>query len=77
MPPTGAGPKTYSPLQHLFPQHVKLERLYLETKWANLIPYQKTADLLHDVLPLREKLSGTTSQQHLHAVVGAQEQLLP
>jgi hypothetical protein len=43
LPPTETGPKTYSPLQHLFPQHVTPERLYLETKWASLIPYQKTA----------------------------------
>jgi len=77
LPPTEAGPKTYSPLQHLFPQHATPERLYLETKWASLIPYQKTTDLLHDVLPLSERLSGTTIQQHLHAVVEAQEQQLP
>lgn len=77
LPPTETGPKTFSPLQRLFPQHVTPERLYLETKWASLIPYQKTADLLHDVLPLSEKLSGTTIQQHLHAVVEVQEQQLP
>jgi hypothetical protein len=77
LPPTEAGPKTFSPLQHLFPQHVTPERLYLETKLASLILYQKTADLLHDVLPLSAKLSGTTIQQHLHAVVEAQEQQLP
>jgi len=77
LPPTETGPKTFSPLQQLFPQHVTPERLYLETKWASLIPYQKTADLLHDVLPLGAKLSGTTIRQHLHAVVEAQEQQLP
>ncbi|OWP63246.1 ISKra4 family transposase [Hymenobacter amundsenii] len=77
LPPTEAGPKTFSPLQHLFPQHVTPELLYLETKWASLIPYQKTADLLHDVLPLSAKLTGTTIQQHLHAVVEAQERQLP
>ena len=77
LPPTETGPKTFSPLQYLFPQHVTPERLYLETKWASLISYQKTAYLLHDVLPLSEKLLGTTIQQHLHAVVEAQEQQLP
>ncbi|SDY83088.1 ISKra4 family transposase [Hymenobacter psychrophilus] len=77
LPPTEAGPKTFSLLQHLFPQHVTPELLYLETKWASLIPYQKTADLLHDVLPLSAKLTGTTIQQHLHAVVEAQERQLP
>ena len=77
LPPTETGPKTYSPLQYLFPQRVTPERLYLETKWASLIPYQKTADLLHDVLPIAAKLTGTTIQHHLHAVVQAQEQQLP
>lgn len=77
LPPTQAGPKTFSPLQHLFPQHVTPELLYLETKWASQMPYQKTADLLHDVLPIGGKLSGTTIQQHLHAVVEAQERQLP
>jgi len=77
LPPTATGAKTYSPLQHLFPQHATPERLYLETKWASLIPYQKTADLLHDVLPIAAKLTGTTIQQHLHAVVETQEQQLP
>ena len=77
LPPTTTGPKTYSPLQPLFPQHVTPERLYLETKWASLIPYQGTADLLHDVLPIAAKLTGTTIQQHLHAVVEVQLLLLP
>ena len=77
LPPTETGPKTYSPLQHLFPQHATPEWLYLETKWASLIPYQKTADLLHDVLPVAAKLTATTIQQHLHAVVEVQEQQLP
>ena len=72
LPPTEAGSKTFSPLQHLFPQHVASERLYLKTKWPSLIPYQKTTNLLHDVLSLSAKLSNTTIQQHLHAVVEAQ-----
>ena len=53
------------------------ERLYLETKWVSLIPYQKTADLLHDVLPIAAKPTGAAIQQHLHAAVKAQEQQLP
>jgi hypothetical protein len=67
----------FSPLQHLFPQHTTQQLLYLETKWASQMPYQKTADSLHDVLRLSAKLSGTTIQQHLHAVVEKQEQQLP
>lgn len=69
--------KTFSPLKDLFSQHITPERLYLETKWASLIPYQKTADLLKEVLPIDEKLSGTTIQHHLHAVVEEQEKQLP
>lgn len=53
------------------------ERLYLESKWASLISYQKTADLLHDVLLLSAKPSGSIIQQNLHAVVEVQEQRLP
>ena len=32
LPPTEARPKTFSPLQPLFPQHMTPERLYLEIK---------------------------------------------
>ena len=53
------------------------ERCIKKTKWASLIPYQKTANLLHDVLPIAAKLTGTTIQRHLHAVVEVQEQQLP
>jgi len=49
----------------------------LETIWASLIPYQKTADLLHDVLPIAAKLTGTTIQQHLHTVVEVPKQQMP
>ena len=71
------GVKTFSPFKDLFGQHITPERLYLETKWASLIPYQKTADLLQEVLPIDEKLNATTIQHHLHAVVEEQEKQLP
>lgn len=70
------GAKTFSPLKDLLSHHVTPERLYLETKWASLIPYQKTADLLKEVLPIDQKLNATTIQHHLHAVVEKQEKLL-
>ncbi|GAB3511032.1 hypothetical protein GCM10027341_50070 [Spirosoma knui] len=72
-PSEGTGAKTFSPLKDVFSQHVTPERLYLETKWASLIPYQKTADLLKEVLPMDQKLNATTIQHHLHAVVEEQE----
>ncbi|MBN8820422.1 MULTISPECIES: ISKra4 family transposase [unclassified Spirosoma] len=70
------GAKTFSPLNDILSQHVTPERLYLETKWASLIPYQKTADLLKEVLPIDQKLNATTIQHHLHAVVEEQEKQL-
>ncbi|GAA4419125.1 hypothetical protein GCM10023187_53150 [Nibrella viscosa] len=68
--------KTFSPLKDILSQHVTPERLYLETKWASLIPYQKTADLLKEVLPVDQKINATTIQHHLHAVVEVQEKQL-
>lgn len=70
------GAKTFSPLNDILNQHVAPERLYLETKWASLIPYQKTADLLKEVLPVDQKLNATTIQHHLHAFVEEQEKQL-
>lgn len=71
------GAKTFSPLKDILCQHTTPERLYLETKWASLIPYQKTADLLEEVLPIDAKINATTIQHHLHAVVQEQEKQLP
>lgn len=75
-PSEGTGAKTFSPLNAILSQHVTPERLYLETKWASLIPYQKTADLLKEVLPIDQKLNAATIQHHLHAVVEEQEKQL-
>jgi hypothetical protein len=46
------GPATMSPLRALLPQHVAPERLYLEARWASLIPYAAAAGLLADILPI-------------------------
>lgn len=75
-PRQATGARTFSPLKDLLSQHVTPERLYLETKWASLIPYQKTADLLKEVLPIDQKLNATTIQHHLHTVVEEQEKQL-
>jgi hypothetical protein len=49
--------KTFSPLQAILPEHTSPEMLYLEVKWSSLLPYQVGCDLLHDVLPVNEKIS--------------------
>ena len=53
------GPKTFRPTAAWLKGRTSPERLYLETKWASLIPYEKVADLLKEVLPV----SGSTNQQ--------------
>jgi hypothetical protein len=59
------GPATISPLMELLPAHVAPERLYLETRWASLVPYAAAADLLADVLPIGSGVNATTVRQHV------------
>jgi hypothetical protein len=60
--------KSFSPLHTMLPEHVSPEMLYLEVKWSSLLPYEVSCDLLHDVLPVDEKLSAVTNRNHLFAV---------
>ncbi|MPR36726.1 hypothetical protein GBK04_26185 [Cytophagaceae bacterium SJW1-29] len=48
--------------------------MFLETKWACLIPFEKTANLLKEVLPVAETINATTIQNHLYGLALAQEQ---
>ena len=59
------GPATVSPLRDLLPGHVAPERLYLEARWASLVPYAAAADLLADVLPAASGANATTLRQHV------------
>ncbi|MXQ10471.1 ISKra4 family transposase [Microvirga makkahensis] len=59
------GPATISPLTQLIPDHVAPERLYLETRWASLVPYAAAAGLLADVLPVDSGVNATTVRQHV------------
>ena len=68
--------KTFSPLQAILPEHTSPEMLYLEVKWSSLLPYEVSCDLLHDVLPVDEKLSAVTIRNHLFAVAERMEQEL-
>lgn len=60
----GNGPVTISPLRTLIPDHIAPERLYLETRWASLVPYATAAELLADVLPVESGANATTVRQH-------------
>ncbi|MCO5195634.1 MAG: ISKra4 family transposase [Anaerolineae bacterium] len=44
--------KSFSPLTVLLPERSAPELLYLETKWASLMSYGLTTDLLADTLPM-------------------------
>ncbi len=59
-----SGPATISPLRKLIPDHIAPERLYLETRWASLVPYAAAAELLADVLPIDCGANATTVRQH-------------
>lgn len=44
--------KSESPLSHVLTERSSPELLYLQTKWASLMSYGMTTDLLNDVLPI-------------------------
>ena len=70
---SSTGGKTFSPLTRLFTGHTAPELLYLETKWASLVAYGLTADLLRDVLPVGATANPETIRRHLHQVAARRE----
>ncbi len=58
--------KTISPLKSLLPDHVAPELIYLETKWASLVSFDVTVDLLKEVLPIGASLCAESVRNHLH-----------
>ena len=65
--------KTFGPLTDLLPDHVAPELLWLETKWASLVSFGVTADLLKDVLPIDRRLGPDTIRRHLGRVAARME----
>jgi len=68
--------KTFRPLGALLGERSSPELLYLETKWASLAPYDVTAKLLHEVLPIDEKHSAATIRNHTLRAARRSEQAL-
>ena len=56
--------------------HTSPELLFLETKWASLIPYAKVVDLLENVLPGSETINPETLRQHVRAAATKMGQAL-
>ena len=72
-PCQGATCGTFSPLTGLFTEHVSPEMLYLETKWASLVPFGVTVELLKDVLPVGITLNAQTVRNNLQRVATRME----
>src|SRR4051812_6181276 len=65
--------KTFSPLSELLTEHTAPELLYLETKWASLVSFGLTAQLLKEVLPVGSTANAGTIRRHLHKVAARHE----
>jgi hypothetical protein len=59
--------KTFSPLSDWLLDKNSPELQYIETKWASLISFERTAGLLKDVLPVGETENAATIRNHLHS----------
>jgi hypothetical protein len=74
--PSCAGRRTtFRPAKAWLEGRTSPEMLYLETKWASLIPFAKVADLLKDVLPVGNA-NPQTIRNHLRATAERIEQEL-
>ena len=68
--------RSFSPLKYWLPEHTSPELQYIEAKWAAYMSYDKTADLLQDVLPVHSSINSATVRNHLHKVAKRQEEEL-
>src|SRR5712692_9942596 len=59
---------SFSPLARLLPERTAPEFVYLQTKWAAVMSYGRTAQLLEEVLPLEKRISTAALSQHVHQV---------
>ena len=59
---------SFSPLAELLPERTAPEFVYLQTKWAAVMSYGRTAELLDEVLPLEKRISTAALSQHVQQV---------
>jgi hypothetical protein len=62
------GRHSSSPLAKLLSTHCAPELLYLETKFASLMSYGLSVELLTEVLPIAEEINPTSMRRHLQCV---------
>lgn len=72
----GSKTKTFSPLSDWLYDKNSPELQYIETKWASLISFEQTANMLKDVLPVGETENAATVRNHLHNIAKRQEKEL-
>jgi hypothetical protein len=63
----GDGPRSSSPLAEGLAERTTPERRYLEAKWAALLPFGVTVDIMEEVLPLQARVA--TVYRHTQEVV--------
>ncbi|WP_341992898.1 ISKra4 family transposase [Azorhizobium sp. AG788] len=68
--------RSFSPLTALVTQHVAPELQFLEAKWASLVSYGITADLLRDVLPVADATNPMTVRRDLVRIATRLEAVL-
>jgi hypothetical protein len=68
--------KTFSLLSEWLPEHISPELQYIETKWASLMSYGLSADLLKEVLPIHATLNAASIRRHLHKTTNRQDEAL-
>jgi len=68
-----SGPKTFRPAAAWLVGQTSPELLYLETKWASVIPFAKVAGLLREVLPVDDGTNHETIRRHLQATAQRME----
>jgi hypothetical protein len=66
-------PRSFSPLAELLQDHTAPELLYLEAKFAALMSYGVTVDVLGEILLIGAQLNATTVQRHLLRVAERME----
>lgn len=62
------GRHSSSPLAELLTSHCAPELLYLQAKFASLMSYGLSVELLSDVLPIAAETNPTSVRRHLHCV---------
>jgi hypothetical protein len=70
------GPQTFRPMRSWLNGQTSPEMLYLETKWASLIPFARATDLLKEVLPVGDLVNAESVRNHLQLTAERIEQEL-